>query len=199
MSVDLEAILRPTRLWSRQDVLTTACVPRSPGVYGWYFREVPPLVPTMGCITQGGSTLLYVGIAPKAPPANGAAPSSQTLSKRIRYHYRGNAYGSTLRLTLGCLLAGALGIELRRVGSGHRLTFANGEAALSEWMALNAFVCWIEAPSPWLAESKLIADLNLPLNLAENAHHPFHPTLTRLRKDAKRRAMGLPIWQPTSM
>ena len=39
---------------------------------------------------------------------------------RIRYHFRGNAEGSTLRLTLGCLLIKPLGIELRRVGSGKR-------------------------------------------------------------------------------
>jgi hypothetical protein len=30
--------------------------------------------------------------------------------------YAGNAGGSTLRKTLGCLLAGQLGIQLRRVG-----------------------------------------------------------------------------------
>jgi hypothetical protein len=58
--------------------------------------------------------------------------------KRIRYHYSGNAAGSTLRLNLGCLLAERLGIQLRRVGSGQRLTFAAGEARLSAWMADNA-------------------------------------------------------------
>ncbi|WP_386143941.1 GIY-YIG nuclease family protein [Streptomyces yanii] len=42
--------------------------------------------------------------------------STQNLRTRVRYHYRGNAAGSTLRLTLGCLL----GLELRRVGSGKR-------------------------------------------------------------------------------
>ncbi|MEU1194017.1 GIY-YIG nuclease family protein [Streptomyces sp. NPDC005859] len=42
--------------------------------------------------------------------------STQNLRKRVRYHYRGNAAGSTLRLTLGCLL----GLDLRRVGSGKR-------------------------------------------------------------------------------
>ncbi|MER6923283.1 GIY-YIG nuclease family protein [Streptomyces spiralis] len=56
-------------------------------------------------------------------------------ARRGRYHYRGNAAGSTLRLTLGCLF----GLELRRVGSGTRLTFGRvGEARLSQWMAANA-------------------------------------------------------------
>ncbi|WP_432763024.1 GIY-YIG nuclease family protein [Actinomadura xylanilytica] len=72
-------------------------------------------------------------------------PSSQHLRRRIRYHYRGNAYGSTLRLSLGCLL----GLELRRVGSGTRLTFAQmGEATLTEWMHEHAQVCWIKHPEP---------------------------------------------------
>ncbi len=46
-------------------------------------------------------------------------------------HYAGNAEGSTLRKTLGCLLADELGIELRRVGSGTRKTFVDGEHRLS--------------------------------------------------------------------
>ncbi|MEZ7154426.1 GIY-YIG nuclease family protein [Streptomyces sp. MAD19A] len=76
--------------------------------------------------------------------------STQNLRKRVRYHYRGNAAGSTLRLTLGCLL----GMELRRVGSGKRMTFGKaGEATLSQWMADNARVCWIERSEPWDLES----------------------------------------------
>src|SRR5690349_422197 len=124
--------LSPARLWSRTEVLVRACpVPREAGVYAWYFREVPPGVPTDECVRAHGATLLYVGISPKAPPANGRPPSRQRLRNRIRYHFRGNAWGSTLRLTLGCLLADSLGIELRRVGSGKRRTFADGERTLS--------------------------------------------------------------------
>ncbi|MFD6277776.1 GIY-YIG nuclease family protein [Streptomyces sp. NPDC060209] len=79
--------------------------------------------------------LLYVGIAPRYM-AN--RTSTQNLRKRVRYHFRGNAAGSTLRLTLGCLL----GLELRRVGGGKRMTFGKeGEAALSQWMAENAREC----------------------------------------------------------
>jgi hypothetical protein len=89
-------------------------------------------------VTWDGCTLLYGGIAPKAPPANGRPASRQTLRKRIRYHYTGNAAGSTLRLTLGCLLAERLGMQLRRVGSHRRLTFAAGEGKLSAWMADHA-------------------------------------------------------------
>ena len=118
--------------------------------------------------------MLYVGIAPKKPYADGR-PSRTTIQQRVRYHYAGNAEGSTLRLTLGCLLADELGIELRRVGSGTRRTFSDGERKLSEWMGSNAFVCWTEDPEPWLLEEDLIAQFDLPLNLDQNKRNTFHP------------------------
>ena len=104
--------------------------------------------------------------------------------------YRGNAYGSTLRLTLGCLL----GLELRRVGSGTHLTFGPaGEAQLSDWMHEHARVCWYPTAEPWLVESDAIERLDLPLNLDQNRGHPFHPTLTQLRADARNRAREQPV------
>src|SRR4030095_8597181 len=126
-----------------------------------------------------------------APTRHGPT-SQQTLRKRIRYHYTGNASGSTLRLTLGCLLAERLGIQLRRVGSGQRLTFAADEAKLSAWMADNAFVTWVETDRPWLAEQQLIASVNLPLNLDQNRQHAFHQQLPQLRADARMAARTLP-------
>jgi len=133
-------------------------------------------------------SLLYVGIAPKRPYKDGRR-SRATLHQRVRYHYRGNAEGSTLRLTLGCLL----GIELRRVGSGKRHTFSAGEHVLSEWMAENAFVCWLEDPAPWDVEEELIAGYDLPLNLDQNRRNRFHPVLTDVRRRARQRAVELLI------
>src|SRR5581483_9469015 len=110
-------------------------------------------------------TLLYIGISPKKPPQNGKPPSSHTIYNRLRYHLKGNAKGSTLRLTLGCLLSEELGIELRRVGSGLRMTFAQGEHTLDTWLDQNAFVTWLHNPQPWLLEEELIHTLSLPLNI----------------------------------
>ena len=168
-------------------------VPAASGVYAWFFRGVPPGVPVDCCLIRDGMPLLYVGISPKAPPTNGAPVSQQTLRSRVRYHYRGNAEGSTLRLTLGCLLADVLGIELRRVGSGTRMTFGTGEAALSAWMAANALVSWVENPRPWEAEEALIRSVSLPLNLKGYQQYPFHPRLTAIRAAAKERARLLPV------
>lgn len=184
---DSHSIQDPKRLWSRTEALSIPSpVPKEPGVYGWFFKSTPQGVPTDGCIQRDGLTLLYAGISPKAPPKNGRPPSKQRLHDRIRYHYKGNAEGSTLRLTLGVLLSSHLGIELRRVGSGARMTFLQeGEKRLSEWMEDNAYVAWIIHPEPWVLETETIHTLSLPLNLDQNTGHAFHHALTSMRRDAK--------------
>jgi hypothetical protein len=189
----MQSLLNPQRVWSRIEVLDDDCVPRSPGVYAWYFRDLPPGVPTIDCVKHTDLTLLYVGIAPKEPPKNGKPASVRTLRSRIRYHMRGNAYGSTLRLTLGCLLSEQLGIQLRRVGSGNRLTFADGEATLSTWMEQNAFVCWTVCERPWRLEREIIGTVNLPFNLDQNSGHPYCSTLRACRAASREKARGLPV------
>jgi hypothetical protein len=146
-------LLCPDHLFSREEVLARPCpVPTAPGVYAWYFDELPPGVPSKHCHRIGSLVLLYVGISPTAPSIQTGRVSRQNLRTRLRYHYRGNAYGSTLRLTLGALLNEQLNVQLRRVGSGSRLTFAAGEAVLSQWMAEHARVCWTTTNEPWLLE-----------------------------------------------
>ena len=192
-------LLQLARLWSREEVLARPSpVPAASGVYAWYFTPLSIAVDGSGCVEMDGRQLLYVGISPKPPPANGARPSRQQLRSRLRQHYAGNAAGSTLRLTLGCLLAGELGLQLRRVGSGRRLTFADGERRLSAWMATHAAVCWMVHPRPWELEQALVAGLDLPLNLHGNAHHRFYPQLRSVRAAAKAAARALPVWTPTA-
>ena len=187
-------LLTPQRLFTRAEVLDRPSpVPASPGVYAWYFDQILDRVPVDGCRTAHGHTLLYVGISPKRPSADGLKASKQTLRKRVRYHYRGNAYGSTLRLTLGSLLAAELDIQLRLVGSGNRLTFSSGEAVLSDWMDRHAKVCWLETASPWVLEHDLIKMLVLPLNLDQNSHSAFQSELSALRAEQRTLARSLPV------
>jgi hypothetical protein len=80
-------------------------------------------------VNCNGLTLLYIGIGSR-PPAKNGRTSKRTLRTRLRQQNALNAAGSTLRLTRGCLLAQQLGIELRRVGSGKRMTFGAGERIL---------------------------------------------------------------------
>jgi hypothetical protein len=160
-------------------------VPATPGIYAWYFPPPPFAVDTGGYVEVDGWRLLYVGISPKPPPANGTPASRQQLRSRLRQHYRGNAAGSTLRLTLGSVLAAQLGLRLRRVGSGRRLTFADGEPILSGWRGSHARVCWMAHPRPWELEQALVARLDLPLNLHGNNQHRFYRQVRAIRAQAK--------------
>lgn len=104
-------------------------------------------------------------------------------------HMRGNASGSTLRLSLGYLLSEQLGIELRCVGTHNRIHFGKeGESKLSAWLAENAYVTWMVCPEPWLVEEELVATLSLPLNLDRSGRHPFHAVLSAIRHDMKQQA-----------
>jgi len=110
------------------------------------------------------------------------------------YQYPGNTGGSTLRLSLGCLLSETLNIQLRRVASGNRRTFLmDGERRLSDWMGENAYVVWTTEDEPWRLETLFIDQISLPLNLAGNDRHPFQPILARLPAEAKAGAAVAPI------
>lgn len=191
----LDWLLRPEKLWTREEVLASPSpVPSEAGIYGWYFRDPPPLVPLSGTHGYEDCHLLYLGICPKQPSAAGMA-SRRTLRHRLREHYRLNAYGSTLRLSLGCLI----GLELRRIssaknpGSATRLTFGpEGEARLNSWMGEHAFVVWNPCGNAWDLEHELLQQLTLPLNLEANSHSAFHSGLTQLRAQARERARALP-------
>jgi hypothetical protein len=186
--------LETSRLHSRQEALEhPSPIPDASGVYGWWFKQLPPMVEASGCYSRDGLTLLYVGISPGRPPQNGRPPSRQHLRSRIQTHYAGNAEGSTLRKTLGCLLTQELGIQLRRVGSGNHLTFVQGEQVLSAWMGQNAIVSWLIQDRPWELEDQLIALLDLPLNLEGNTRNGFHRVLSDARRRCVAHAKALPV------
>jgi hypothetical protein len=89
-----------------------------------------------------------------------------------------------LRKSLGVLLAKDLGIELRRIGSGERSTFAGGEAVLTQWMAEHTLVSWVVRQEPWHFEDKLIASLDVPLNIQGNKRNAYYSELKRRRREA---------------
>ncbi|HGG9149041.1 TPA: GIY-YIG nuclease family protein [Enterobacter cloacae] len=181
----------PEKIYSRTEVMSKPSpVPPVNGIYFWWFKEIPPGVPTEGCVTSDGYTLLYVGIS---PDQRGKPNSRSNLKKRIKTHYSGNAAGSTLRRTLGVLLSSSSGFPLRRVGSGSRMTFTHtGEQWLDVWMEKNARVHWIPVEAPWELEDKLIASIPLPLNIQGNAHE-FKITLSEMRRLAATEARLMEI------
>lgn len=181
-------LLQPQKVWPCCRLFAYEhTVPKLPGIYAWYFCNSLTEVPTDDCVTYKGLKLLYIGIAPKSPM------SDRNLYQRLKDHINGNAFGSTLRLSLGCLLSEQLNIQLRRVSSGKRMTFADGEKKLSEWIANNAYVIWKVHDAPWSVEEEIIQAISLPLNIEHNERHRFYPILSAKRKEAKTRAKELPI------
>jgi hypothetical protein len=181
----------PEKTFSRTEVMCRPTpVPAVNGVYIWWFKEIPPGVPTDGCITAEGYTLLYVGIS---PDKKGKPNSRSNLRKRIKTHYSGNAAGSTLRRTLGVLLVAESNFPLRRVGSGNRTTLTHsGEQWLDKWMEQNAMVHWVAHDEPWILEESLIASIPLPLNI-QGSTHDFKPTLSAMRSKAMAEARLMEI------
>ena len=62
-------------------------------------------------------------------------------------------------------------------------------------MAEHALAAWVVDPQPWLLEARVIADLDVPLNLEGNSHNAFHLELTRRRVQAVASARDLPVIQ----
>ena len=196
MSNKAQQLLGPDRLYTASEIGTRPCpVPTTAGVYAFYFDEPPPGIDSKECYRINQHTLLYIGIAPKAPPLNGRAASKSHLRKRLQTHYFGNAEGSTLRRTLGCLLSSQLAIQLRRVGSGSRYTFTNpGEQVLDDWMRQHAFVTWAETSAPWELETHLLSSgLRLPLNLDGNPWQEVVAIVSAIRLKARQLADQLDI------
>lgn len=188
-----DLFLRNSVLRTRAEVSAPGTIPQSPGLYGWWFRTLPAEMSADGCAMREGAYLLYVGISPSGPATQGRTTSTQSLRERVRAHFSGNANSSTLRKTLGCLLADELALELRRVGAGSRMTFTTGEPRLSAWIAENTLVSWMCHDAPWEVESALIGALDVPLNLRGNESSAFAATLSAARTAAIARARELPV------
>ena len=64
---------------------------------------------------------------------------------------------------------------------------------LSDWMARNMRVSFIEDDQPWVAEPTIIGALDLPLNIEHNAHNPQRDVVREARGRCKEHARRLPI------
>jgi hypothetical protein len=58
-------------------------------------------------------------------------------------------------------------------------------------MADHARVCWVPVATV-AGRVDGVDRLDLPLDLDQNRHHPFHPHLSQLRRDARTRAREAP-------
>ena len=184
----LEKLRKPERLYSYSDVIGRhSVVPKKAGIYGVYFKEIPPLVPTDGCVVKEGKTLLYVGKSNLGKTAN--------LRERIRQHYKSKARSSTLRKSLGVLLYGKDPTPFRIVSEiefdKYSLT-PEYEKGLSAWMEKNVFIVWVEHESPSDVENDIIQFCCFPLNIKDNGGCTFSCELQDMRNIAEYSADILP-------
>lgn len=158
-------------------------LPAAPGLYAWWgrFGAVPGISGPRH--PSADLQLLYVGIAP-----NGAA-SQATLRSRVGGdHIRGTTGSSTLRRSLAALLSDQQGWRSRWTT---RPVLVNAdELRLSEWMAEKLRLTWAEHPEPWTVEAAVIAELEPPLNQADNSAHPLYAHVREARRRWRDEARG---------
>jgi GIY-YIG catalytic domain-containing protein len=178
----VQPFISPDRLYRRSEVLGSFEDRSIKGVYAWWFKNTPSVVPLDGTRRSGELALLYVGT------------SKRPLRNRLKEHVRDDASRSTLRRSIGCLLAEQLRLELEvtrvsRMSHCHFGFGSSGEYALSRWLDENARVSWVQHDEPLLLEQYLIKTLTLPINVKGN-NHPFARQLDRLLREYEARALS---------
>jgi len=182
----LERVAQVVHPLSLVEVANVRSAPKARGIYGWWFPSGSLSVPERDYSSVEGFELLYVGIAPRKPTVDGRE-SASTLRPRLVKHATGDASRSTLRLTLGILLADRLDLVLSSNSS--RLNFGpTGETHLSTWLSEHARVSWVEHSQPWFIEDKMLEQSTLALNVDGREHDPFARELKQRRIDARRTA-----------
>lgn len=150
-------------------------VPAAPGLYAWWgrFGALPgisgPRHPTLPL------QLLHVGIAP-----TGSTSPATLRSKVVGDQIRGTTGSSPLLRTFAALLAEHEGWSSR--WTTRPVLVNRDEVALSGWMAQTLQVSWAEHATPWTVEADVIAELEPPLNQAENRGHPMHVVVSEARR-----------------
>jgi hypothetical protein len=150
-------------------------VPRTPGTYAGWARNLPDTIDTTGCLSRNGHTLVYAG-------------QTGDLRDRIQQHYRINSDGSSLRIRLGIALGLDLWLITSASGFRNRYSFlkSSGEAKVTGWMKDNVRFSWLPNTTPALLEQAVITATNPPFN------EPFTPALSNLisAADTAARARG---------
>ena len=164
-------------------------LPDSSGLYFWYFRHIDELfterqieqlyLPKV--IQYNDYFLLYLGIA-----------EGQSIKERITRKHLKSAHGSTLRHSIGSLLAHKYGVNpFSNVKTGKFAIDEDWgvEKRITEYLEENAKISWIRDEQPKRLETGLLGDyrrLSFPLNINKYPSHQFCMNLKKLRKKYKR-------------
>lgn len=143
-----------------------------PGMYSWWVDGSGAADLSLGLGHRIDPGLIYAGLA--GATRSGGSSSSNTLWGRIATMHLGrNHQFSTLRLTLGSILASAFGQS------------SIDEAGLTMWMYAHLRIIPIpvsDRDTLGVVETEILAELDPPLNLAKVARAPHRQRLSALRK-----------------
>lgn len=169
--LEVEVAMTPSELRGRASTSFA-----QPGIYSWWVDSAGASELTRGLGHRVLPGLVYVGIAGGGTEA---APRTGTLWTRIvTMHLGGNHQFSTLRLTLGAILAAAWGDD------------QIDERALTEWMYQHLRVLPVEVDDPRALQSleaDVLAQLDPALNLNQVGKNPLRGRVSELRKQKARR------------
>ena len=125
--------------------------------------------------------------------------TNDSLRRRALQHVVGDSRTSSLRMTVGALLAGDL--DLDPVGDGSRtyFNFGDGERRLTQWLCAHTRVAVHPCSQPFAIEKWLLREYAIPLNLSERKRHPFSKYLMALRAVYAGRSPNAaqPFWHAT--
>ena len=148
-----------------------------PGFYAVFFDSGTCLLEGSGYLdfdqayppAVEGFDLLYVGA------------TLDSLRRRALQHVVGDSRSSSLRMTVGALLANDL--DLEPVGDGSRtyFNFGDGERRLTSWLCAHTRVAVHPSSQPFVLEKALLREHFIPFNLSERKRHPFSKYLMALR------------------
>jgi len=152
-------------------------VPDECGVYAILISRAHELITRLDALNGrlhtgvhlGSRTVIYLG------------GTSRSLRTRIGDHLEGDARVSTLRMTLGALLAGQL--RLKAIGSpGHSyFHFGSGEKVLSAWMHTHLDVAFKTTGRYRETELSLIRELMPALNISDQKRTQLAKELMKAR------------------
>ena len=164
-------------------------VPSKPGNYIVVLRKDSKLpdigIPVTYCKYEGYN-VIYTGLA-----------SKNLKDRDIQKHFNGTAGGSTLRKSLGCLFGYDLIPRDSQYDINKKTKFNDAdESRLSDWMREHLLLFYYSNENYNEIESRLIQELNPPLNLDKNSHvinSAFRGHLKSLRNRKPNQSMSKSI------
>ena len=157
-------------------------VAEKPGLYFVFFRNGIELLTRTDYFALSSDVplrtdaghLLYIGA------------TTQGLRTRIKQHLKGDGRVSSLRRTVGVMLADEL--QLRVHLGRMNFHFGEGEERLTRWLCDNTLISVHPTKNPMGAEKFLIGTLSTPLNITARRTHPYAKHLMNLKALCKKRA-----------